>query len=178
MSMRRTLACGKRASHHILDLLRSGSKFSDKTGPALRALRNLRLLISTVMADHFSTFVYGQGYITVWTLDHMSTLPAGNNTRISTPIQKQYDLLFPHPTGLPSDFATSHSRWIGFHSSVLSHVYSIHSCHLLHSGTVPHFIQNILTIPARYMASMDGVALPRTTLASSTFALWIAVSRA
>ena len=135
------------SSHHLLDLLRSGLKFSDKTGPALRADPNLRLLISTVMADHFPSFMNGKGYIAVWTLDHMSTFPAGHKSRISTPVQKQYDLLSPlQPLFHQTLQLSAQDRMIPV-LQFFPHIYSIHLCHLLHSGTMPHFIQNILTLP-------------------------------
>ena len=131
--------------HHVLDLLGSCAEFSDITGTAFWTLRHLRLFITTVMADHFSTFVYRQGYITVRAFHYMATFSAGNKTRISPAIQKQHDLLFCIQSVfdqflqlLTQDGSVSILQFF-------THVYCIHSCHLLHMGTVLHLVKLIFT---------------------------------
>ena len=131
--------------HHILDLLGSCAEFSDITGTAFRTLRHLWLLIATVVADHFSTFVYRQGHITVWTLHYMTTFSAGNKPRISSAIQKQHDLLLRIQSVFDQFLQfLAQNRAVSIFQ-FFTHVYCIHSCHLLHMRTVLHLIKLIFT---------------------------------
>ena len=76
---------------------------------------------------------------------YMATFSAGNKTRISPAIQKQHDLLFCIQSVfdqflqlLTQDGSVSILQFF-------THVYCIHSCHLLHMGTVLHLVKLIFT---------------------------------
>ena len=133
--------------HHVLDLLGSCAEFSDITGTAFRTLRHLRLFITTVMADHFSTFVYRQGYITVRAFHYMATFSAGNKTRISSAIQKQHNLLFCIQSVFNQFLQLLTQDGTVSILQFLSHINCMHSRHLLHMRTILHLVKLILTKP-------------------------------
>ena len=84
----------KRCLHDVLDLLGACPEFTDMRRTTFRTLSCPWRGVAAVMASHPSVPVDRQGDITVGTLDHMSALPAGNKSRITSPVQKQHDLFF------------------------------------------------------------------------------------
>ena len=59
------------------------------------------------MAPHLPVSVDGEGDIAVWAFDHMPALPAGNKSRITSPVQEEHDLFFSSPAGPASVLSVS-----------------------------------------------------------------------
>ena len=83
---------GKTPLHDVLDLLSPRLKFADMSGAAFRTDIRLRLLMSAVMTYHFPAPMKRKRHVAVRAFHNIAALPAGDESRISSPVQKQHDL--------------------------------------------------------------------------------------